>query len=217
MQAWAAESGDLPRLTAELEAATDALVVLGGDGTFLRAARAVAARPSGRAAAAGGGGTGVLPSVTRPFCRGCTGARLSADGKLYPCLFAGTGHDLRGRAADLSYWEITLLSAVGATIGSLLVILLRRAYIVEERLPFPEGVACAQVLRAGDAGGAAARPLIAGGAIVLNTGGVSTLFHFAQPLVETTSASGDAAAQRVNRRRETGVSSIIPSLCELSE
>jgi putative OPT family oligopeptide transporter len=70
-----------------------------------------------------------------------------------------------GRAADLSYWEITLLSAVGATIGSLLVILLRRAYIVEERLPFPEGVACAQVLRAGDAGGAAARPLLAGGAI----------------------------------------------------
>jgi NAD+ kinase len=42
VESWAAESGDLPHLTAELEAATDALVVLGGDGTFLRAARAVA-------------------------------------------------------------------------------------------------------------------------------------------------------------------------------
>src|SRR5258708_15188637 len=34
--------------------------------------------------------------VTQPFCRGCTRARLSADGKLYTCLFAGAGHDLRG-------------------------------------------------------------------------------------------------------------------------
>ncbi len=57
-----------------------------------------------------------------------------------------------GRASDLTYWEITLLCAAGGTMGSLLVILLRRAYIVEERLPFPEGVACAQVLRSGDAG-----------------------------------------------------------------
>ncbi|MGH2467198.1 MAG: NAD(+)/NADH kinase [Candidatus Limnocylindrales bacterium] len=41
--AWAAESGDTAALTAELRAGTDILVVLGGDGTFLRAARAVAA------------------------------------------------------------------------------------------------------------------------------------------------------------------------------
>jgi putative OPT family oligopeptide transporter len=70
-----------------------------------------------------------------------------------------------GRAGDLTYWEITLLCAAGGTMGSLLVILLRRAYIVEERLPFPEGVACAQVLRSGDAGSGAARPLVAGGLI----------------------------------------------------
>src|SRR5947208_6862706 len=44
----------------------------------------------------GGGEIGVIASVTQPFCRGCTRARLSADGKLYTCLFAGTGHDLRG-------------------------------------------------------------------------------------------------------------------------
>ena len=44
----------------------------------------------------GGGEIGVIASVTQPFCRGCTRARLSADGRLYTCLFAGVGHDLRG-------------------------------------------------------------------------------------------------------------------------
>jgi cyclic pyranopterin phosphate synthase len=44
----------------------------------------------------GGGEIGIVSSVTQPFCGSCTRARLSADGKLYLCLFAGTGHDLRG-------------------------------------------------------------------------------------------------------------------------
>ena len=43
----------------------------------------------------GGGEIGVIASVTRPFCRDCTRARLSADGKLYTCLFGLRGHDLR--------------------------------------------------------------------------------------------------------------------------
>ncbi len=43
----------------------------------------------------GAGEIGVIASVTRPFCRGCTRARLSADGSLYTCLFAGHGHNLR--------------------------------------------------------------------------------------------------------------------------
>src|SRR5215469_8767693 len=44
----------------------------------------------------GAGEIGVIASVTQPFCRGCTRARLSADGMLYTCLFAAAGHDLRG-------------------------------------------------------------------------------------------------------------------------
>jgi len=67
-----------------------------------------------------------------------------------------------GGVKTLPYVEVTALCVVGATMGSLLVVFLRRAYIVEERLPFPEGVACAQVLRAGDAQ-ANVRPLVAGG------------------------------------------------------
>ena len=43
----------------------------------------------------GAGQIGVIASVTQPFCGGCTRARLSADGKLYTCLFAASGHDLR--------------------------------------------------------------------------------------------------------------------------
>ncbi|MGH4013132.1 MAG: GTP 3',8-cyclase MoaA [Pseudonocardiaceae bacterium] len=44
----------------------------------------------------GGGELGVIASITKPFCRTCTRARLSAKGELYTCLFASTGHDLRG-------------------------------------------------------------------------------------------------------------------------
>jgi cyclic pyranopterin phosphate synthase len=43
----------------------------------------------------GAGEIGVIASVTQPFCGACTRARLSADGKLYTCLFASRGHDLR--------------------------------------------------------------------------------------------------------------------------
>ena len=69
-----------------------------------------------------------------------------------------------GGVRTLPYVEVTALCVVGATMGALLVVFLRRAYIVEERLPFPEGVACAQVLRAGDAQ-ANVRPLVIGGLI----------------------------------------------------
>ncbi len=43
----------------------------------------------------GEGSVGVIASVTEPFCRGCTRARLTADGKLVTCLFSDRGHDLK--------------------------------------------------------------------------------------------------------------------------
>src|ERR1700682_1387569 len=43
----------------------------------------------------GRGEIGVISSVTQPFCQGCTRARLTAEGRLYTCLFASAGHDLR--------------------------------------------------------------------------------------------------------------------------
>jgi cyclic pyranopterin phosphate synthase len=52
----------------------------------------------------GSGEIGVIASVTQPFCGDCTRARLSAEGRLYTCLFGVRGHDLRalvrGEASD---------------------------------------------------------------------------------------------------------------------
>ena len=62
----------------------------------------------------GTGEIGVISSVTQAFCRGCTRARLSADGKLFTCLFATAGTDLRallrGGASDVEL--STALSAL---------------------------------------------------------------------------------------------------------
>jgi len=52
----------------------------------------------------GSGEIGVIASVTQAFCRDCTRARISTEGRLYTCLFATAGHDLRtllrGGASD---------------------------------------------------------------------------------------------------------------------
>jgi cyclic pyranopterin phosphate synthase len=48
----------------------------------------------------GEGEIGLISSVTQPFCHDCTRARLSAEGKLYTCLFASRGHDLRALLRD---------------------------------------------------------------------------------------------------------------------
>lgn len=48
----------------------------------------------------GAGEIGVISSVTRAFCGTCTRARISAEGKLYTCLFAEDGHDIRGLLRD---------------------------------------------------------------------------------------------------------------------
>lgn len=44
----------------------------------------------------GVGEIGLIRSVTKPFCRDCQRLRLSADGKIFTCLFGSDGHDLRG-------------------------------------------------------------------------------------------------------------------------
>ncbi|HVR81388.1 MAG TPA: GTP 3',8-cyclase MoaA [Luteimonas sp.] len=57
----------------------------------------------------GGGEIGFVSSVSAPFCGDCHRARVSADGKLYTCLFAGDGHDLR---AALAQGEAVLVDSV---------------------------------------------------------------------------------------------------------
>ena len=52
----------------------------------------------------GAGEIGLIASVTQPFCGDCTRSRISAEGRLYTCLFGLRGHDLRalirGGASD---------------------------------------------------------------------------------------------------------------------
>jgi cyclic pyranopterin phosphate synthase len=48
----------------------------------------------------GAGEVGMIASVTQPFCGDCTRARLSAEGRLFTCLFAPRGHDFRALVRD---------------------------------------------------------------------------------------------------------------------
>jgi cyclic pyranopterin phosphate synthase len=61
---------------------------------------------------AGDAEIGLIASVTRPFCGDCTRARLSAEGRLYTCLFTGEGHDLRAILRDPAAGDETLRDAV---------------------------------------------------------------------------------------------------------
>jgi GTP 3',8-cyclase len=65
----------------------------------------------------GSGEFGVISSVTQPFCGACTRARLSAEGKIYTCLFAVRGHDLRALIRGGASNE-ELAAAVQAVWGS---------------------------------------------------------------------------------------------------
>jgi cyclic pyranopterin phosphate synthase len=62
----------------------------------------------------GGGELGVIASVTKPFCGGCSRARLSAQGELFTCLFGVKGRDLRAslRSGASDQELIELLRAV---------------------------------------------------------------------------------------------------------
>jgi cyclic pyranopterin phosphate synthase len=66
----------------------------------------------------GGGEVGFISSVTKAFCSDCNRARLSTEGKLFLCLFASRGHDLRallrGRRPDGDAWsDAEVAAAIG--------------------------------------------------------------------------------------------------------
>jgi putative OPT family oligopeptide transporter len=69
-----------------------------------------------------------------------------------------------GGAGFFRYWPIMMLSMAGGFLGVLMMIPLRRALIVQEHgnLPYPEGTACAEVLVAGEKGGAMAKLVFSG-------------------------------------------------------
>jgi cyclic pyranopterin phosphate synthase len=60
----------------------------------------------------GGGEIGVISSVTQAFCGDCNRARLSTEGKLFLCLFASRGHDLRALLRG-GYSDEQIAAAIG--------------------------------------------------------------------------------------------------------
>ncbi|MEO6322810.1 MAG: radical SAM protein, partial [Polaromonas sp.] len=60
----------------------------------------------------GGGEIGVISSVTQAFCGECNRARLSTEGKLFLCLFASQGHDLRALLRG-NYADEQIAAAIG--------------------------------------------------------------------------------------------------------
>jgi cyclic pyranopterin phosphate synthase len=60
----------------------------------------------------GAGEIGVISSVTRAFCHSCNRARLSTEGKLFLCLFANQGHDLRALLRG-NYSDEQIAAAIG--------------------------------------------------------------------------------------------------------
>jgi len=60
----------------------------------------------------GGGEIGVISSVTQAFCHDCNRARLSTEGKLFLCLFASHGHDLRALLRG-GYDDAQIAAAIG--------------------------------------------------------------------------------------------------------
>ena len=81
---------------------------------------------------------------------------------------------------DFQFWPTTLIALCGGLLGVVFMIPMRRALIVEDRsLTYPEGVACAEVLKAGDTGGPGFRAILgglaAGGTVKLFTAGIQVL------------------------------------------
>ena len=70
-----------------------------------------------------------------------------------------------GTWTQFNYWETTMIAGFGGMLGVLFSIPLRRAFIVESPLRFPEGIATAEVLKVGESGGSGIRHIAAAGAI----------------------------------------------------
>jgi putative OPT family oligopeptide transporter len=61
---------------------------------------------------------------------------------------------------DIQFVETFIIALIGGLLGTMFTIALRRLFIVEEALPYPEGVACREVLVAGEEGGEGALAII---------------------------------------------------------
>src|SRR5436190_5877393 len=82
-------------------------------------------------------------------------------------------------AEYFNYLTILILAILGGLLGTLMMIPLRRALIVKEHdtLPYPEGTACASVLKAGEKGGEVAKTAFFGVGVALTYAFLQKIFH----------------------------------------
>lgn len=82
---------------------------------------------------------------------------------------------------EFSFWKVSLIGLLGGLLGVLFMVPLRRVLIVEDKeLIYPEGVACAQVLEAGESGGSPMRTILsalAGGLVFKSLVGLAGVFR----------------------------------------
>lgn len=104
---------------------------------------------------------------------------------------------LIGYWSEFDYWQTTLIAAVGGLLGVLFTIPLRRALIVTARLRFPEGVATAEVLKAGTAerSGAGSRQSIKGFQFLLSAALLGGLVKFGESGLRAWTESLEGATQ----------------------
>lgn len=90
--------------------------------------------------------------------------QASAAGTLSAIIFIIPGMLMIGYWQDFELWQTLLISACGGCLGVLFTIPLRRAMVVHSDLPYPEGVAAAEILKVGDSQGGL-RELLTGGTL----------------------------------------------------
>ncbi|MCK2055827.1 oligopeptide transporter, OPT family [Methylobacterium sp. 37f] len=123
--------------------------------------------------------------------------QASAAGTLCNVILVLPGLVLIGHWSDFPYWQTTGLCLIGGLLGIAYSIPLRRALVMGAGLPYPEGTAAAEVLRAGDSSGDAAprgglRPLLGAAALAGLVGLSTTGFRVLADGMHATVAAGSA-------------------------
>ncbi|WP_077583065.1 OPT family oligopeptide transporter [Rodentibacter caecimuris] len=121
--------------------------------------------------------------------------QASAAGTLSSVIFVLPGLLMMGYWNDFPFWQTMLICASGGTLGVLFTIPLRRAMVVNSDLPYPEGVAAAEILKAGnhDKGDSGVKDIAYGGVlagvVAFLTNGLRVMADGASAWIQTSKAA----------------------------
>ncbi|RLF47286.1 MAG: oligopeptide transporter, OPT family, partial [Thermoplasmata archaeon] len=95
---------------------------------------------------------GTVLEINLAKTMGSAGEALAAG-----VIFTIPAYIIIGAWTEINYWVTTMIALMGGVLGVLFTVSLRRILVVEEALPYPEGVACTEVVIAGEKGGTTAK------------------------------------------------------------